>query len=253
MDLIRPRSDKSRIAFLRNALSAAKSDYEKGDKLIFPETFNRLKDFAPAFEEKYTRISQKLAHRSRMVGESKKALKTLETYTKDGFSVLRRQISRLNLPEYVMYMYNINKNRKTPRPKRPSDWLTIARTFIEGDKKAEAGGHPPVASPSAKEIEEKLLAAEKAYAEITPADRDYDNEQAGLAEMRKTANTMIKDILAQLRYTLRNFDVPSRRRIKRSYGAEYKVPEEKVLEEKKYEGVEKEGEKGEEDETGMVN
>jgi len=226
MDLIRPRSDKSRIAFLRNALTAAQSDYEKGDKLIFPETFNRLKDFAPAFEEKYTRISQKLAHRSRMVAESKKALKTLATYTKDGFSVLRRQISRLNLPEHVMYMYNINKDKKTPRPKRPSDWLTIARNFIEGDKKAEAGGYPPVSNPSAQEIEEKLLAAEKAYAEITPADREYDNEQADLAEMRKTANTLIKDIMAGLRYTLRNLDVPSRRRIKRSYGAEYKMEEE---------------------------
>ena len=75
MELIRPRSDKARIAFLRNALSASKSDYENGNKYIFSETFNRLKDFEPAFEDKYTRINQKLSHRSRMVSESKKALK----------------------------------------------------------------------------------------------------------------------------------------------------------------------------------
>ena len=213
MDLIKPRSDKSRIAFLRNALSAAKSDYEKDIKYIFKETFDSLKDFAPAFENKYTLLSQKLAERSRIVKSSREALKVLEKYVKDGFSVLRRQITRLNLPEHVMYMYNINKDRKTPRPKRPSGWLTIARNFVEGDKKAEAGGYPPVASPSAKEIEEKMIAAEKAYAEITPADRAYDNEQADLAEMRKTANTLIKDIMAELRYSTRNLDAPSRRRI----------------------------------------
>lgn len=135
---------------------------------------------------------------------------------------MRMQISRLNLPENLLYMYGINKDGKTPKPKKQAEWLLIARTFILGDEKAESRGFPPVTNPSAKEIEEKLTAAEKVYAEIAPADRDYDTEQAVIAEMREKTNTLIKDIMAELRYTLRNLDVPSRRRIKRSYGVVYK-------------------------------
>lgn len=44
--------------------------------------------------------------------------------------------------------------------------------------------------------------------------------------MREIVNTLIRDIMAELRLTLRNPDIASQRRIKRNYGAVYEYQEE---------------------------
>ena len=44
--------------------------------------------------------------------------------------------------------------------------------------------------------------------------------------MREIVNTLTRDIMAELRLTLRNLNMASQRRIKRSYGAVYKYQEE---------------------------
>ena len=144
-------------------------------------------------------------------------------------------------------MYGINQDGKTPRPTKAAEWLYIGRTFVKGAEAVAQQGFPPVAGPSAMEIEEKLTLAEKAHSEISTADRAYDMEQAEIAEMRERVNTLIRDIMAELRLTLRNLDMASQRRIKRSYGAVYKYQEEDDTG-KEIVGNDLKGEEGEEGE-----
>jgi len=218
---IAPGSDHARIAFLKSTLGAAESDQCSGKGFILPETFTTLKAFAPVFEKKVTTISQNLSARSKEIDERNGALDVLSTYTRDGFEVARRQVSRLNLPARVLQLYGLPFDGKTPQPGSPVEWITIAKNFIEGAKKAKADGFPAVSCPSAEEIEQKLLIAEKEYSDVAASDRGYDNAQQGIADLRAKADELIEDIMAELRLALRKKDVPSQRRIMRTYGAQY--------------------------------
>ena len=110
----------------------------------------------------------------------------------------------------------------TPSPATGSEWLTIAKTFIEGAKKVEEKGFPVVCCPSPAEIEHKRHLAEKEYNDVASSDRSYDTEQANIADMRREADELIADTMAELRLTLRKLDMPSQRRVMRSYGAQFK-------------------------------
>ena len=79
-------------------------------------------------------------------------------------------------------------------PEHPVD----GTRYLNGLEQHELLDRSQGTNPSAKDIEEKLIAAEKVYAEIAPADREYDYEQADIAEMRKKANTLIKDIILSI-------------------------------------------------------
>lgn len=221
-DYYKAGSDLSRTAFLKAARGAAKSDKQAGNEYVLGDTFNKLKSFAPDFEEKVTTISQKLSARSKEIEERNSHLGNLSTYIRDGFEVTRRQVNRLKLPAHVLQLYGLPLDGTTPNPTTAAEWLTIAKTFIEGSKKVAEQGFAVVACPTPEEIEKKLKKAEKEYNEVVTADRNYDDAQAGMAEMRKEADGLIADVMAELRLTLRKLDMPSQRRIMRSYGAQFK-------------------------------
>jgi hypothetical protein len=217
-----PRNDNARAAFLKTALASAKNDYEKGNTYILEDTFNTLKNFAPSFEEKVTTINQKLSNRSKELDEGNSALNALATYMRDVFEAVRRQVNRLNLPSHVITLYGLPLDGTTPNPSTATEWLTIARRFLEGTKEIEEQGFPVVSCPSPDEIKDVFKKAEKEYADVSAADRSYDETQAEIAESRKVADELISDIMAELRLTLRKMDNPSQRRVQRSYGARFK-------------------------------
>jgi hypothetical protein len=217
-----PGSDHARIAFLNSALGAADSDTASGNDYILEDTYKTLQTFAPEYEKKVTTITKNLSARSKEIEERNSALSILSTYTRDGFEVARRQANRHNLPAHVLQLYGLPLDGKTPYPATPAEWITIARTFVEGAKNVKEQGFPVVRCPSANSIEEKLEIAQKEYDDVAAADRGYDDAQSGIAEMRAKADELIGDIMAELRLTLRKLDQPSQRRIQRSYGAKFK-------------------------------
>ena len=221
-DYYKPGSDLARAAFLKTAFGAAKSDKEVGTEYILGETFKKLEPFATNFEEKVTKISQKLSSRSKEIDERNSHLGNLSTFVRDGFEVVRRQVNRENLPAHVLQLYGLPLDGTTPQPTTAAEWLTIAKTFVEGTKKVAEQGFQVVSCPSPEEIEKKLKKAEKEYEDVVTADRSYDDAQAGMADMRKEADELIADVMAELRLTLRKLDMPSQRRIQRSYGAQFK-------------------------------
>ncbi len=217
-----PGNDHGRIAFLNSTLGACETDRSSGNEYVLEDTFNSLKTFAPDFEQKVTTLTQNLSGRSKEIDERNGALDTLSTYIRDGFEVVRRQVNRLNLPAHVLQLYGLPLDGKTPNPSTAVEWITIAKTFVEGAAKVKEAGFPAVKCPSAKEIQEKYGVAKKEYDDVAAADRGYDNAQQGISDMRGKADELIGDIMAELRLTLRKMDSSSQRRIMRSYGAKFK-------------------------------
>jgi len=221
-DYLKAGSDTARLAFLKDSFAAAKSDKEAGKTYILEETFKNLKSFVPLLEDKVTTISQKLSARSKEIDERNSNMSKLSTFVRDGFEVTRRQVNRLSLPAHVLQLYGLPLDGTTPNPSSASEWLTIAKTFVEGAKKVAEQGYPAVACPSPEEIEHTRKNAQKEYDDVVTADRAFDEAQAGIADMRKQADELISDIMAELRLTLRKLDMPSQRRVQRSYGAKFK-------------------------------
>ena len=217
-----PRSDTARVAFLNSAFGAAKSDKLSGKEFILEDSFEFLRSFSPKFEKKVTTLTQNLSERSKEIEERNSSLSLLSTYVRDGFEVARRQVNRLDLPVHVLNNYGLPQDGVTPYPATPVEWLTIAKTFVEGANKVKELGLPTVDCPSPEEIEQIRRKAEKEYKDVSSADRGYDDAQAGIADMRQKADELIGDIMAELRLTLRKLDYPSQRRIMRSYGARFK-------------------------------
>ena len=217
-----PGNDTARVVALNSALGAAKSDRQQGKEYVLDETFHKLKSFSKEFEDRVTTISHKLSDRSKEIEERNSSLDLLSTFIRDGYEVARRQVNRLNLPAHVLTMYGLPLDGSNPNPATGSEWITIGKTFVEGAKKVEAEGLPVVSCPSPVEIEKRLRKAEKEYTDVVSADRTYDDEQANIADMRKQADELISDVMSELRLTLRKLDMPSQRRIMRSYGAQFK-------------------------------
>lgn len=187
-----PKSDAARVAFLTTASAAAQNDYAQGNKYILQETFDSLRRFAPQFENRATVINQKLSARSKEIGEGNSALNSLATFVRDGFEVVKRQVSRLNLPAHVLALYGLPLDGTVPKPTTAVEWLAIGRTFVQGGAQAVVQGHPPIACPTLDEIREKLAQAEKERADVSKADREYDKAQADMAEARGSSICRVK-------------------------------------------------------------
>lgn len=249
--IIIPRSDKSRLAFLRASLAAATGDYEKGNKYIFRDTFDKLNEFFPRFESHSLALNKAKSGRSAKVREFREKIRELELVVQDGMETVRRQIPRNNLPKSKFNIYGMEQDGKTPRPKDKSQWLVIGRSFLNGaeSEAAEQSHYSSFLPPHIHIIKQKLEEAEKSSEEAKAADRNYDIEQEKRAMLREKANDLIQYILAELRYSLLKLDKPSQRRIKRSYGVVFDSKEEEIEKEKEKdeegEGKDEEGEGGE--------
>ena len=217
-----PGNDLAKLAALKAALSSAKSDRAKSLEYVLEETFGTLKTFVPEFEEKVTTIQKKLSARSKEIEERNSSCDLLSRYTLDGFEVVRRLAHRENMPAHVLQLYGLPLDGTNPQPASAAEWIAVAKTFVEGAKEVEAQGFSVVSCPSPAEIEKFMKKAEREYNDVAGADRSYDMEQADIAEMRKGAENLIADVMDELRLTLRKMDMPSQRRVQRSYGAKFK-------------------------------
>ncbi len=100
-------------------------------------------------------------------------------------------------------------------------WIPIGQNAINGDAEAVAAGFPPMSNPSAAEVQLLLDNATAEAGEADAADRVHDKSQAAVAGLRVSVNKMIDDIMAELRFRLRDEDKAGQRRIMRTYGATF--------------------------------
>lgn len=226
-----PRNDNERLARAKQALNAAEGDLSRGNNYITQETFTTLSNAVPPFEEALKLVLSTLSGREKEVRESNAAFLIYERYIRDFWEMLKRRVKRNNEPAEVLTFYGLTLDGTIPKPSTHHEWFVIGEKIMDGEQEAVLKGYPATVSPSADEVNAKLSVAKAEAANVSSADRSYDEAQAGLASLRVGMDALLSDIMAQLRFNLRNLEPSSQRRIMRTYGAKFSYLEDEPIDE----------------------
>jgi len=217
----KPRNDRARVAFLRQAIASAQIDIDAGQAYVSQDLIDQAGGAAQALSAAQLAATSCLSQRIREVEQRNEALQRLAYYVRDFWEVARRRLRRLEQPDAVLTFYGLTLDGAIPNPSRADDWLLIAAHVVQGEAEAVAAGWPPMGNPSAAELTAVLEAAQTAVDRVTTADRAYDQAQEALAARRAHADQLIAEIMTELRFALRRHDAASQRRILRRYGATF--------------------------------
>ncbi len=221
---ILPRNDNARLVFLKRAAETAEQDYAIGNQYLEQATVTEIKAMLADYMDRLFVVQQKLSVHIKVVREKNEAINRLMLYVRDFWQGLKRRVKRCGEPKEVLTYYHLTSNGANPRPASETEWLDLSRGVIAGDAIAIAAGYPAMSNPSAAEVNTVLQIAQAEYDQIAMADRELDQAQEHLAEIRGTAEALIKEVIVELRYHLRKFDKPSQRRIMQTYGVVFKKP-----------------------------
>jgi hypothetical protein len=220
-----PTSDLNRLRFLQRTVTSATADILAGDQYLSSDTVAKVTALAAEFEVALNAISSTQRTRSNEALERTEALTELSAAVRDLWAVLRRRVRRLKQPVNVLLFYGLPIDGNTPNPTVLDDWIPLGQSTINGDAEAVAAGFPPMSNPSAAELQLLLDSATAEAGEADASDRVYDKAQATVSDLRVGVDKMINDIMAELRFRLRDEDNASQRRIMRTYGTTFKYLE----------------------------
>ncbi len=221
-------SDNGRTHVLQTALKTAQVDTEKGENYVSKATTKSILAFLPIWEQNLLQVNQYLSIREKEIREKNTAITFLDTVIRDVWEVQKRRVNRLNLPAEVLTYYQLPLSGIVPKSSKEKDLLATAANIITGDAKAVEAGYSAIVNPSVAEVQTALDAAKKELAEVAPADRNYDIAEEGVSNLRPDADSLIADVVDELRFNLRKRDGGSQRRIIQSYGVEIKYASSEV-------------------------
>ena len=210
-------SDNGRTHLLQTTVKTAPGD---GGNYVSASTVQAITTFLIAWVENLRQVSQFLSKREKEIREKNVALGFLDLIVRDVWEVQKRRVKRLKLPAEVLTYYQLPLSGIVPNIGRDKDLLAMASNMIKGDAESVLAGYEPIVNPSIAEVKTALDAAKKELSEVAPADRNYDNAEEDVANLRPEADSLIADVVDELRFNLRKRDGASQRRIIQSYGVE---------------------------------
>lgn len=215
--IIKQYSDNGRTHVLQTTANTSKSD---DDKYVSAATVQAITTFLPNWMQKLKDVSQFLSVREKEVREKNEAMGFLDLVVRDVWGVEKRRVKRLGLPAEVLTYYQLPLSGIVPKTIKRKELLSLAANMIQGDKEAVLAGFDPIVNPSADELQIALDAAKKESEEVAPADRNYDIAEEEVSNLRPEADSLIEDVIDELKFNLRKRDGGSQRRIIQSYGVE---------------------------------
>ncbi len=219
--LRKPFSIVKIIRLLTDIVLTGNQDNTTGRNYVLQATLDAIAALLPDLQVANNRVLAALEGKMKEIREKGESLVIVERYCRDTWENVRRIQVRMNYPpEYLKY-YGLPADGISPHPDSPVTWLDIAQAIITGDARAVADGYPTILSPSIAEIQVILDKANAEYADYAMADREHDEAQAALAELRPAAEEFINEVYDQLMFALRKMDHPSQRRVARTYGYKY--------------------------------
>jgi hypothetical protein len=216
-----PRSDEDRLTFTEKSAKTGAADRAAGRKSITQETLDAIVAFALIFRPLYQALTAALSGRMKEVREREEARATLDTHVRDFWEVLKRRAHRLQQPAEILAFFGLPADGTAPHPTTFDELVQWADAIVKGDADAVAAGYPAMANPSAAEVSAVLATARLQAADVPTADRAYVDAQVAIAAQRPRADSLIEDVMADLRSSLRRYDEPTQRRIMRTYGATF--------------------------------
>lgn len=210
-------SDNGKTHLLQTTEKTAQSD---GENYVSAKTVQAITTFLIIWVEKLLQVSKFLSVREKEIREKNVAVGYLDLVMRDVWEVQKRRRNRLSLPAEVLTYYELPLSGLVPPSMKEKDMLAKATNMIKGDAEAVLAGYDPIVNPSAAELQVALDAAEKELGEVAPADRNYDVAEEEVANLRPEADSLIADVVDELKFNLRKRDGASQRRIIQSYGVE---------------------------------
>lgn len=213
-------SDNGRTHVLQTTAKTAQGDVDKGERYVSETTIQAINIFLPNWLPKLQHVSQFLSVREKEIREKNEALGFLDLVIRDVWEVQKRRKKRLKLPAEVLTYYGLPLSGIVPNIGKDKDLLAMAARMVKGDEEAVLAGFDPIANPSVEELQTALDAAEKELSEVAPADRNYDAAEEDVSNLRPEADSLVADVVDELKFNLRKRDGASQRRIIQSYGVE---------------------------------
>ncbi len=218
-----PTNDTARLVALQTAQKTFQSDMESGRTHLMSDTANSITTFLPSYTTKVASIEESRGVRMGEIAEKNSALSALKMYIQHSWHSVKNRVDRLEEPVTVLLNYDLPASGLVPPLSSSPELTVIADRLIAGDTKAVAAGFAPLVNPTAEELSAINEVAKKELADVPAADRAVDEAEEALATLRAQADELIRDITADLNYTLRREEEASRRRIMRSYGVKFRV------------------------------
>jgi hypothetical protein len=225
----KPKSSGDHLTWLRRMSETGAQDQLQERAYLPQSLLTELAALVPIFETALMRTDETLAGRIRETAERQSALARLETYVRDYWQGLLRRTAREGHSVEVLRMHGLPVDGQLPHPTRDEEWLIWAERIVAGDAQAVAAGLPPMANPASAEVQTVLDQASTEAADVSEADRVYDEAQAALSELRGQASDLIDQVVTYLQLALRKLDPSSQRRIMRTYGVVFVTYEGEVL------------------------
>ena len=218
---VMPGSDSKRLAFLTAAAERGAADLLNGLDYLPQTTIDDLQDLSAQFNALSSQIQVLLTTRMAAVDQAQADLKRLQNALGDLWAHIRRRVRRQGEPVSVLGFYQISEG-PNPKPTSRREWANLAEAVIAGDAQALAAGYEIAVSPSILEVQTALTGLKNAITAVDDADRAYDLGQQAVADLRPSVSAIVVRVMAELRASLHTLDLPSFRRIARTYGAQYK-------------------------------
>lgn len=213
-------SDNGRSHVLQTTVKTALSDAGNGEYYVSDETVQEINAILPDWTLKQSGVNQYLSVREKEIREKNEAMGFLEMVVRDVWGVEKRRQKRLGLPAEVLTYYQLPLSGIVPKALKEKDLLATAAKMVKGDEEAVLAGFEAIINPSAAELQEALDVAEKELSEVAPADRNYDKAEEAVSDLRPKADSLINDVVDELKFNLRKRDASSQRRIILTYGVE---------------------------------
>ncbi len=220
--LTTPSNDTTRYTFLKTCADTIASDNETGTAILSSKTQKLITEGTEPFKSAVESLSATSAVRAKEVDEKNISLKKLNTYIRDFWIAARNRINREELPVATLKYYLLPLSGLLPPASITSALLTTAESLIAGDAQAVAAGFAPMANPSAEELTAILAVAKDEHKDIAIADEAVDASESAVAKVRTNADKAFKEVVAELKFFLRDEEEASLRRIMRRYGIVFK-------------------------------
>lgn len=230
-----PRSDAGQVHLLRSAITTAAGDAAQQLNYLPAALVTSISAFLNDHSQNGTPVAgyaSLVAQRAAIEGivtreteEAQQAEVDLDTHIRDYIAVLARRTFRMKHSAAALDFHQLDHSGNIPPIASREDRRTLARQLIAGDTSSTAAGLPPMANPSAAELQLALDNATREADEIIPADRELQALLEQLRSTRPRAAELVQEVLDELRHATRKIEPGTARDIQRSYGITFETLE----------------------------
>lgn len=211
-----PTSDAERLAFLEQALTAAQ---EAANALLPTETIQRIGPQTSAFVAARNALIEAKAGQREATSEANQTVRMLNEYIHQIWQAVQVQVRWQQLSPTVLTYYQLQVDGSGPSRSANANWVDIANRLLTGAQRATAAGF--TVNVDITPLQQTSDLAQAALTAVTVTRNNLVRAQQEVHTERRAIVKLIRHILSDLRYALRDESPVQRRQHMRAYGVRF--------------------------------